>query len=143
MPSWVPDMIVADVAGNQFDRFITQERAVSILRNAGIEPTFYLDTPSTGTTQAFADETASAIDDFPDEIQWAVYVEGAFIHVDGGSLELGLVRDSTLNSTNDFQMFGETFENVALLAPAQAARWVTSTVCPSGELPATTTALSC
>jgi hypothetical protein len=143
MPSWVPDMIVADVAGNQFDRFITQERAVSILRSAGIEPTFYLDTPTTGTSQAFADETASAIDDFPDVIQFAVYVEGAFIHVNGGSLELGLVRDSTLNSTNDFQMFGETFENVALLAPAQAARWISATVCPSGEFPATTTALSC
>ena len=63
--------------------------------------------------------------------------------MDGGSLELGLVRDSTLNSTNDFQMFGETFENVALLAPAQAARWISATVCPSGEFPALTTALSC
>ena len=38
----------------------------------------------------------------------------------------GIVRDSTLNSTNDFQMFGETFGNVARLAPAQAAYWVTS-----------------
>ena len=35
------------------------------------------------------------------------------------------------------------FENVARLAPAQGALWVTSTVCPSGEFPALTTALSC
>lgn len=143
LPSWVPDMMVADIAATQFDRFRSRAFVTQILRDAGIEPSFYLDTPSTGTTQAFADETASAIDDFPDVIQFAVYVEGAFIHVDGGSLELGLVRDSTLNSTNDFQMFGETFENVALLAPAQAARWVSATVCPSGEFPALTTALSC
>lgn len=143
LPSWVPDMMVADIAATQFDRFRSRQFVTSVLREAGVEPTFYLDTPSTGTTQAFADETAGAIDDFPDVIQFAVYVEGAFIHVDGGSLELGLVRDSTLNSTNDFQMFGETFENVALLAPAQAARWITATVCPSGEFPATTTALSC
>jgi hypothetical protein len=143
MPAWVPDMLVADVAGNQFDRFITREKAISVLRNAGVEPTFYLDAVTGGTSQAFADESAGAIDDFPDVIQFAVYVEGAFIHVDGGSLELGLVRDSTLNSTNDFQMFGETFENVARLAPAQAARWISATVCPSGELPALTTALSC
>jgi hypothetical protein len=92
---------------------------------------------------AFADEAAGALDDFPVDVQWALFPEGAFIHVDGGTLELGLVRDSTLNSTNDFQFFGESFENVALLAPAQAALWVTSTVCPSGEFPATTTALSC
>ena len=136
-------MMVADIAATQFDRFKSRAAVTAILREAGIEPTFYLDTPSTGTTQAFADEAAGAIDDFPDVIQFAVYVEGAFIHVDGGSLELGLVRDSTLNSTNDFQMFGETFENVALLAPAQAARWITATVCPSGEFPALATALSC
>jgi hypothetical protein len=143
MPAWVPDMLVADVAGTQFDRFITREKAISVLRNAGIEPTFYLDAVTGGTSQAFGNQGAGAIDDFPDVIQFAVYVEGAFIHVDGGSLELGLVRDSTLNSTNDFQMFGETFENVARLAPAQAARWITATVCPSGEFPALTTALSC
>lgn len=143
LPLWVQDMMVADIAATQFDRFKSRAQVTQILRDAGIEPTFYLDTPSTGTTQAFADETASAIDDFPDVIQFAVFVEGAFIHVDGGSLELGLVRDSTLNSTNDFQMFGETFENVARLAPAQAARWVSATVCPSGEFPALTTALSC
>jgi hypothetical protein len=143
MPAWVPDMMVADAAGTQFDRFLTRGRCIEILRNAGVEPTFYLDAVTGGTSQAFADEAAGTIDDFPDVIQFAVYVEGAFIHVDGGSLELGLVRDSTLNSTNDFQMFGETFENVARLAPAQACRWISATVCPSGEFPATTTALSC
>ena len=143
LPSWIPDMMVADAAATQFDRFLSKQRVTQILRDAGVEPTFYLDTPTTGTTQGFADEAAGALDDYPDVVQWALYVEGAFIHVDGGSLELGLVRDSTLNSTNDFQFFGETFENVARLAPAQGALWITSTVCPSGEFPATTTALSC
>lgn len=143
LPSWVTDMMVADVAATQFDRFISRARATQILRDAGVEPSFYIDTPNTGTTQGFADEAAGALDDFPDVVQYALYVEGAFIHVDGGSLELGLVRDSTLNSTNDYQMFGETFENVALLGPAQSALWITSTVCPSGEFPALTTALSC
>ena len=50
---------------------------------------------------------------FPDNVQWALYPEGAFIGVDMGVLELGIVRDSTLNSTNDFQVFGERFRNVA------------------------------
>ena len=41
-----------------------------------------------------------------------------------GVLELGIVRDSTLNSTNDFQVFGERFRNVARIGPAQARYWV-------------------
>lgn len=142
-PEWVREQVVSDISATQFDRFASLGKFNEIMRGVGIEASFYLDTPSTGTTQGFADESAGALDDFPDVVQWALFPEGAFIHVDGGSLDLGMVRDSTLNSTNDFQFFGETFENVALLAPAQAALWITSTVCPSGEFPSLTTALSC
>jgi hypothetical protein len=39
------------------------------------------------------------------------FPEGTFLYIDGGTLDLGLVRDSTLNSTNDFQVFGEIFNN--------------------------------
>jgi hypothetical protein len=53
------------------------------------------------------------------------------------------VRDSTLNSTNDYQVFGETFENVARIGPVQAARWLEVTVCPAGSFPAAGTAISC
>jgi hypothetical protein len=144
LPSWVPDMMVADIAATQFDRFQSQAAVTAILRQAGIEPTFYLDTPTTGTSQGFADEvTLTAVDDFPDDIQYAVFVEGEFLHLDGGTLELGIVRDSTLNSTNDFQVFGEQFEAVARIGPAQGARWITATVCPSGEFPDPVTALAC
>lgn len=143
MPAWIPEMLVADIAGTQFDRFKTRQEVINILRSTGVEPAFYLDTPSTGTSQGFADESAGALDDFPDVVQWALYIEGTFLHIDSGVLELGIVRDSTLNSTNDYQVFGETFENVARIGPTQSALWVTSTVCPSGEFPALTTALSC
>jgi hypothetical protein len=74
---------------------------------------------------------------------YALYLEGAFIHVDSGTLELGLVRDSTLNSTNDFQFFGESFENVARIGPAQSALWITQDVCANGVYPALGTAPTC
>lgn len=143
LPQWLPDLMVADTISTQFDRFRNQASLVDYLRSIGIDPVFYMDTPSTGTSQQFSAETASAVDDFPDDVQWALYPEGTFLGVDSGTLELGIVRDSTLNSTNDFQVFGERFRNVALLGPAQAARWVTSTVCPTGEFPSLATALSC
>jgi hypothetical protein len=144
MPVWVLDLLVADSAASQVDdRFKARAEVERILRGAGVVPAFYLDSPSTGTFQGFAAETASALDDFPDDVQWALYVEGEFLHLDGGVLELGIVRDSTLNQTNDYQVFGETFENVARIGPTQGALWVTSTVCPDGTFPALQTALAC
>ena len=145
LPSWLPDLLLLDtvqtIDGN---RFTSKDALVAYLRSTGIEPSFYIDTPSTGTTQLpDASQTAAAIDSLPDNVQWALYPEGAFIHVDSGSLELGLVRDSTLNSTNDFQIFGETFENVARLAPAQACYWITSDLCASGQFPPAGTVRTC
>lgn len=142
-PEWLPDLLITDQVSAQFDRFMALEEATRNLRAYGIEPTWYKDTPSTGTTQGFAAETASTIDDFPDNAQIALFPAGTFLHLDGGTLELGLVRDSTLNSTNDYQVFGETFENVARIGPTQAARWLTVTICPNGQFPALGTAISC
>ena len=142
-PEWLPELLVQDQVSAQFDRFMRLEEATAHLRDFGVEATWYKDTPSTGTTQGFAAETASAIDDFPDIAQVALFPEGTFLHIDGGVLELGVVRDSTLNSTNDYQVFGETFENVARIGPTQAARWASVTICPNGQFPATGTTISC
>ena len=142
-PEWLPDLLITDQVSAQFDRFMALEEATSTLRRYGIEPTWYKDTPSTGTTQGFAAETQSTIDDFPDIAQIALFPAGTFLHLDGGTLELGLVRDSTLNQTNDYQVFGETFENVARIGPTQAARWLSVTICPNGQFPALGTAISC
>jgi hypothetical protein len=142
-PEWLPELLITDQVSAQFDRFMALEEASANLRSYGVEPTWYKDTPSTGTTQGFSAETASAIDDFPDIAQVALFPEGTFLHLDGGVLELGLVRDSTLNSTNDYQVFGETFENVARIGPVQAARWASVTICPAGTFPAAGTGISC
>jgi hypothetical protein len=145
MPWWVPSMLGLDTVQTPYDRFTSQAELVSYLRSYKIEPTFYLDTADVNTNSQLPDssQTAAAIDGLPDKVEWAIFPEGAFIHVDSGGLELGIVRDSTLNSTNDYQFFGETFENVALLAPQQAAYWVTSDVCPTGQFPPAGTVRTC
>jgi hypothetical protein len=143
-PTWIQDLLVSDLANVQFDRFKARSAIAGILAQGGVSVSYYQDGVGSGTDQGFAEEVdGSAIDDFPDDVQFALFPAGAFIHVDGGSLELGIVRDSTLNRTNDYQIFGETFENVARIAPLQATRWATVAVCPSGEFPSLTTALSC
>jgi hypothetical protein len=144
LPYWVPDMLALDTVQNQFDRFRSEASLVDYLRGLYIDPVFYLDTPSTGTTQLpDSSQTAAAQDELPADVQWAIYPEGAVLGVDSGTLELGIVRDSTLNSTNDFQVFGERFRNVALLAPAQAGMWVTTTYCANGNFPPAGTSIDC
>jgi hypothetical protein len=144
IPFWVPEMLALDTVQTQFDRFRSEAQLTGYLRDRGINPSYYLDTPSTGTTQLpDASQTAAAIDPLPDNVQWAIFPEGEFIHVDGGSFELGIVRDSTLNATNDYQVFGETFENVARVGPEQAAYWVTSDLCANGQFPPAGTARTC
>lgn len=50
----------------------------------------------------------------PPEEDDVFYVgKGTFIQLDQGALDLSVVKDVTLNSTNDFQLFAETFEAVA------------------------------
>jgi hypothetical protein len=65
---------------------------------AGAQPTW--PGQSTGADHAFT-------------MAWFFYVEGSYQLLDGGSLDLGVVRDSLLDSTNDFELFVESFEGIA------------------------------
>ncbi len=138
MPAWVPELLASDnIKTELVTRFEAQAALSAHLQSFGINVAYYLDDVAGGTSQGFSAEAdSSSLDVFPSVVQWAFYPEGAFLHLDGGTLDLGIVRDSTLNATNDFQIFGEIFENVIRIAPEQAALWVSSTVTPSGEFPA-------
>lgn len=57
--------------------------------------------------------TPAALLSFPETLVWYLFSEGTFIFLDAGTLDLGLVRDSALNGTNDYKIFLETFEGVA------------------------------
>jgi hypothetical protein len=129
-PFWVQDLIVSDVYRSQFGRWdMTPEKFVMLLRQGGVEPTFYIDSAA-GKGQEFPAQTAGVLLPFPDTVTWYLFPEGSFLYLDGGVLELGLVRDSVLNQSNDFEIFGESFENVAFIGVESLA--VDSTLCDSG-----------
>ncbi len=44
---------------------------------------------------------------------WNLFVDGTFQRLDSGTLDIGVVRDSTLDATNDYEIFSEVFEGVA------------------------------
>jgi hypothetical protein len=56
---------------------------------------------------------AAAIPGFPDQIDSLLYTPGSWLFLDGGELNLGLVRDSSLNARNRYRQFMETFEGCA------------------------------
>lgn len=137
LPSWAKDLLKADIVRQPYDKFqLTDAEMISIIRSFNIEPSFFLDGETSGG-QVFAAQTPGALNAWPTTIKWYIFPEGTWLYLDGGTLELGLVRDSTLNATNTYQMFGETWENVAKVGVVSYK--VTSTVFDTGGLSAPVT----
>jgi hypothetical protein len=98
------------------------------IASRGIIATYALDTAAGAS--AFGAQSSGAMVEFPDTFIWSIFAEGSFLFLDGGTLDLGVIRDSTLVGTNDYKMFVETFENVALVGVESLQ--VTSTINVNG-----------
>jgi len=59
-----------------------------------------------------------------------LFAEGTFTLLDGGTLDIGLVRDMELVSTNDYCMFTEQF--MAVARTGVSALWVTQSLNVNG-----------
>lgn len=115
-PVWLKNMIRADLTmqlpGDTTDaNFSAADAQInSWFRVRNINVTWHIDGE---TGQIFGAQAAGPLNSFPTTMVWYIFAEGTFLFLDGGTLDLGLVRDSTLNGTNDYKMFIETFEGVA------------------------------
>ena len=100
LPAWVREVIRADLAwkagvdlmevtNGQVDRYFTA-------RN--VRPQWVDDWQVRGTNQ-FGNATARTA--WPTTVDFLLYAAGTFLHGNGMSLDLGVVRDSVLNETND------------------------------------------
>ena len=137
-PEWTKELLRTDIAreapGDGLGRYtVTDAEIMSWFSVRGITASFYVDT-HTGAGMSYGAQSAGAVTDFPATVEWYLFPEGSFIFVDGGTLDLGLVRDSTLNSTNDYSLFVETFENLAFIGHESLR--VTNTLQPDGSGPA-------
>jgi hypothetical protein len=83
----------------------------------------------------FGAQGAGALVKWPAALETFLYPEGAFLFLDGGSLDLGLIRDSTLAATNDLMFFSETFEGAHFQGPESTM--ITLTHCPDGTVSGT------
>ena len=112
VPQWIYDAMAADLTLNMpgdGNLGVTRSEIEGYLALSNVTLT-----PSPDLT-VFASQGGSAarLLEFPDQFTWYLFAEGTFLFLDGGTLDLGIIRDSTLVGTNDYKMFVETFEGIA------------------------------
>lgn len=130
VPLWLKDILRMDIArqmvGDGLDTLaIADEMIMDWFRRRNVNPTFHLDgiNPADITgpdpdivvpQQSYS--TAAAGTEVPNYIgvvSTLIFREGDWKYLDGGELNMGLVRDSTLNALNRFQTFREEFATAA------------------------------
>lgn len=138
-PEWFKDALRSDIAkqlpGDGIDDTLALAEAKinSWFAARHINVTWTLDGE---TGQIMGAQAVGALNTYPANVVWYLFAEGTFLFLDQGTLDLGLVRDSTLNSTNDYKIFLETFEGVAKVG-VESLR-ITSTLAIRGSSSATT-----
>lgn len=115
-PTWFKNALRADLVkeipgnGREAAFSLADAQINRFFAERNINVTWHIDGE---TGQIFGSQAPGALLGFPQNVIWYMFSEGTFLFLDGGTLDLGLVRDSTLNATNDYKLFLETFEGVA------------------------------
>ena len=134
IPFWVYDAMAADLTlsmPGDGTIALSKSEIDGYLSNVNVSLTPVLDnTNSTSPSSVFGSQSAAALLEFPDSFKWFLFAEGTFLFLDGGTLDLGIIRDSTLVGTNDYKMFIETFEGIAKVGIESLA--ITSTISING-----------
>ena len=129
VPAWIKDAMAADltlnmpgdghisVANSEIDGYLA-------LANVDLIPS--VDLNSFGAQAG----SAAKLLEYPDQFKWYLFSEGTFLFLDGGTLDLGIIRDSSLVGTNDYKMFVETFESAAFVGVESLA--ITTSISVNG-----------
>lgn len=145
LPSWLPELLKVDMVndhalglnfidgdGNEVDRFFAQ---------ANLSVAWYYDS-ATGAGQAFnGPQGTGDLNSFPTTTVSYLFAPGTFVRLDAGTLDVGLVRDSVLNGTNDLQLFAEQWIQVCMVG-LESLR-IEHTLCPDGTAPEPVAPLTC
>lgn len=151
-PNWLPDVLIADMVNDHALGLDMLTRAsegliAQVFSNLNILPVWYNDQASCTDTwtqdlQAWRyPQGAGDINLWPHEPITYLHAPGEFVRMDAGSLDVGLVRDSALNSTNDLELFAEQWVGVVHLG-LEAIK-ITHTICPNGTAPDAVAELAC
>lgn len=129
-PMWVRDVIRGDLARQEgaltgAGGLPTNAEINAWFRDSGISPQFVNDWQTLGGDMTTAD--------WPATVDFLMYPPGTWTEFNGGTLDLGVVRDSVLNATNDFTAaWMEEFWAIGMRGYESVV--VTVPICPSGEI---------
>lgn len=89
-------------------------RIDQMFRDAGVEPHFFIDTPSWASAIPSV-QTTGVLNNLPTSVEMVVAPRGKFAVMDRGELSIGVTgnnmyRDNSSNASNNFTMFFENFE---------------------------------
>lgn len=129
LPYWVRDAMIADYVrrASTVDPSAVDGAINSYFSARGINPQWVYD------WQGLADDQVGGPKvEFPATADILLYAEGTVVRLDAPTLDFGIVRDSTLNSTNDWQQFVEQFVGLAKVGHEVMLIENVET-CPTGE----------
>ncbi len=123
LPRWLRRNIATDLArempGASVDRLMENDETLPrLLRNRGLNATFTWDGPVSQSFSYLA--SGNTFMGWPDVAGIDFYPEGTWAQITAPDLDLGIVRDSTLNEANDLQIWSESFEQVFLRGPGDS-----------------------
>lgn len=107
IPWWATNALFADAFARDSTVTYSSVRAqvMSIFGQLNLRPQFVYD------WHGINDEGGGT---YPVTTEVMFWEPGTVVRLDSGTLDLGVVRDSTLNATNDYQTFAETFEGMCV-----------------------------
>lgn len=150
LPFWVRHMLRADLTRAMSmtpteGLAITDAQIDGFLRSRGLNPVWHLDgtdadtaavtgppaIPAVPAQQYTLASQGASVPKHPTTVDMLLHTEGHFTFLDGGTLDLGIVRDSTLIDRNRYRQFTETWEGLA--ARGVEALRLLAKVAPTGE----------
>jgi len=136
MPYWIKDMIRSDLAmrmpGDGGSNFTAADNTLDgWFRARNINVTWSLESAFDADALGDIDDLASNCDWWPATVEWDMFAEGTWLVLDGGTLDLGVIRDAEHVANNTYCEFTESFYNVARVGGESVH--VTSTLTVSGS----------
>lgn len=119
MPRWVLTAVKMDLyrrrtTNGSLNSVASDEQVTALFREAGVNPHFFIDTPTWATA---IPSVGNPLNLLPQAVDVLIAPPGKFALMDRGELAIGvtgngLYRDNTSNSHNQFTFFFENFEGI-------------------------------
>jgi hypothetical protein len=146
VPEYISAMLAADLSAQQpGDNVwgVTEDDVRARLNSLdpNVTFTFFYDGGQTHQRLLTSPTAGGRTPGFDADVDWYCFPEGTWAFLDGGTLDLGIVRDSTLNAQNRFQTFSETWEVCAKIGVF--SYHITSSLCSGGGSQAASDVAKC